>query len=169
MQETLIMKIRWRRDRLPTPVFLGFPGGSAGKESACNAGDHGSILGLGRSPGKGKVYPLQYSDLEKSMNPMESMGLQRVRHDWATFTSLHSMCPKPDVSFITVVRFHQCSDQSWLINQEITDINIREEEEKKNVLWQHFCNTSGIVPVTTLLQRQLTTSIGTYFSAVPLE
>ena len=39
--------------------FLGFPGGSAGKES-CNAGDLGSILGLGRSPGEGKGYPLQF-------------------------------------------------------------------------------------------------------------
>ena len=39
----------WKRDRLPTPVFLGFPGGSDGKESACNAGDLGSIPGLGRS------------------------------------------------------------------------------------------------------------------------
>ena len=61
-------KIRWRRDRLPTPVFLGFPGGSAGKESACNAGDLGSIPGLGRSPGAGKGYPLQYSGLENSMD-----------------------------------------------------------------------------------------------------
>ena len=40
-------KIPWRRDRLPTPVFLGFPGGSAGKESACNVGDLGLIPGLG--------------------------------------------------------------------------------------------------------------------------
>ena len=54
-------KICWRRDRLPTPVFLGFPGGSAGKESACNAGDLGSIPGQGRSPGEGTGYPLQYS------------------------------------------------------------------------------------------------------------
>ena len=51
-------KICWRRDRLPTPVFLGFPCGSAGKESACNVGDMGSIPGLGRSPGEGKGYPL---------------------------------------------------------------------------------------------------------------
>ena len=40
-------------------VKTGFPGGSAGKESACNAGDLGSIPGLGRSPGEGKGYPLQ--------------------------------------------------------------------------------------------------------------
>ena len=61
-------KIRWRGHRLPTPVFLGFPCGSAGKESTCNAGDQGSISGLGRSPGKGKGYPLQYSGLENSMD-----------------------------------------------------------------------------------------------------
>ena len=53
---------------LPSPVFLGFPGGSAGKESACNAGDLGSIPGLGRSPGEEKGYPLQYSGLENSMD-----------------------------------------------------------------------------------------------------
>ena len=51
----------WRRDRLPTPIFLGFPGSSPGKESTCNAGDPGSIPGLRRSPGEGIGYPLQYS------------------------------------------------------------------------------------------------------------
>ena len=47
-------------------MTLGFPGGSAGQKSACNAGDLGSIPGLGRSPGDGKGYPLQYSGLENS-------------------------------------------------------------------------------------------------------
>ena len=65
MQETLVQflgqKDPQRRDRLPTPVFLGFPGGSDGKESACNVGDVGSIPGLGRSPGGGHDNPLQYS------------------------------------------------------------------------------------------------------------
>ena len=46
----------------------GFPCGSAGKESACNVGDLGLIPGLGRSPGEGKDYPLQYSGLENSMD-----------------------------------------------------------------------------------------------------
>ena len=50
-----------------TPVFLGFPCGSAGKESACNVGDLGLIPELGKSPGEGKGYPLQYSGLENSM------------------------------------------------------------------------------------------------------
>ena len=61
-------KIHWRRNRLPTPVFLGFPGGSAGKESACNVEGLGSILELGRSSGEGNDYPLQYSGLENSMD-----------------------------------------------------------------------------------------------------
>ena len=59
-----------RRDRLPIPVFLGFPGGSASRESACSVGDLGSIPGLGRSPGEGDDYPLLYSGLE---NPMEGI------------------------------------------------------------------------------------------------
>ena len=49
----LIMGFNWA-----LTVKLGFPGGSAGKESACNAGDLGSIPGLGRSPGEGNGYPL---------------------------------------------------------------------------------------------------------------
>jgi len=77
MQETpfdsWVVKIHWRRDRLPTPVFLGFPCGSAGKESACNVGDLGSIPGLGRSPGEVfKGYTFQYSGLENSMDCKES-------------------------------------------------------------------------------------------------
>ena len=47
---------------------MGFPGGSDGKESACNAGDPGSIPGLGRSSGEGNGNPLQYSGVENSMD-----------------------------------------------------------------------------------------------------
>ena len=56
-------KICWRRDRLPTLVFLGFSCGSAGKKSTCNVGDLGLIPGLGRCPREGKGYPLQYYGL----------------------------------------------------------------------------------------------------------
>ena len=63
----MLPKICWRSDRLPTPVFLAFPCGSAGKESGCNVGDLGSIPVLGKSPEEGKDYPLQYSGLENSM------------------------------------------------------------------------------------------------------
>ena len=63
-----VRKIPWRRHRLPNPVFFGSHGGSAGKESTCNVGDLESIPGLGRSPGEGKGYLLQYSGLENSMD-----------------------------------------------------------------------------------------------------
>ena len=74
MQETLVQFLGWEDplevDRLPILVFLGFPGGSAGKESACNAGDLSLIPGLGRSRREGNGYPLQYSGLEYSMDCM---------------------------------------------------------------------------------------------------
>ena len=47
---------------------MGFPDSSVGKESTCNAGDPGSITGLGRSPGEEKGYPFQYSGLENTMD-----------------------------------------------------------------------------------------------------
>ena len=72
---------------------LPLPAGSEVKASAWNAGDPGSIPGSGRSPGEGNGNPLQYSCLE---NPMEgepgrlqSMGSQRVGHDWATSLHFH--------------------------------------------------------------------------------
>ena len=67
-----------------------FPGGSAGKESARNAGDLGSIPGLGRSPGEGKGYPLQYSGLE---NPADCLvqGVSESRNDRETLT-FHFHC-----------------------------------------------------------------------------
>ena len=89
MQETLVQFLGWEDSPgegigYPLPVFLGFPCGSAGKESAYNAGDLGSIPGLGRSPGEGNGNPLQYYCLENPMDRgagvSQSMGSQRVRH-----------------------------------------------------------------------------------------
>jgi len=61
-------------------ILFGFPGGSTSKESACNAGDLGYIPVLGRSPGEGKGYPLQYPVLENSMDYIVH-GLQRIGHN----------------------------------------------------------------------------------------
>ena len=75
----------------------GFPGGSDGEESACNAGDLGLIPGLGRSPGEGNGNPLQYSCLE---NPMDRGAwwatVHGVTKSWTrlsnfTFTFTHSI------------------------------------------------------------------------------
>jgi len=71
MQETLddswVGKNPWRRDRLPTPVFLGFPGSWDSKEFTSNVGDLASIPVWEKSPGEGNGYPLQYSCLENSV------------------------------------------------------------------------------------------------------
>ena len=64
---------------------MGFPHSSVDKESACNAGDLGSIPGSGRSPWRRKWQPLQYSCLRNPMDRgacgLQSIGLQRVGHD----------------------------------------------------------------------------------------
>ena len=71
-----------------THVAWSFPGGSDSKASVCNAGDLGSILGLGRSSGEGNGNPLQYSYLENPMDRGASWatdhGIARVRHDLGT-------------------------------------------------------------------------------------
>ena len=67
-------------------LYQVFPGGSDSKESTCNAGDLGSIPGLGRSPGEGDGNSLKYSGLE---NSMQSMGSQRVRHNFHFHSHFH--------------------------------------------------------------------------------
>ena len=85
-----VQKIHWRRGRLPALVFLGFPCGSAGEEAACNAGDLGSIPGLGRSPGEGNGYPLQYSGLEISMD----CTVHRVTKSWTGLSDFCILSPR---------------------------------------------------------------------------
>ena len=82
-----VRKIHWRRDRLLTPVFLCFPCGSTGKESACNARDLDLIPGLGRSLGEGQGYPLQYSGLENSMDSI----VHGVTKSWTQLSDFHMM------------------------------------------------------------------------------
>ena len=86
---------QWREG----PAFYGFPGGSDGKESACNEEDLGSVPGSGRSPGEGNSYPFQCSCLENSMDRgawwTAVHGVARVRRDWVTNTftcTYHSVC-----------------------------------------------------------------------------
>ena len=77
-----VREIPWRRNRLPTPVFLGFPSGSDGKESTYSAGDLGSIPVLGRSPGEGtathsSILAWRIPWIEEPVR-LQSVGLQRV-------------------------------------------------------------------------------------------
>ena len=94
MQKTPVRSLdqedRWRRDRLPTPVFLGFPCSSAGKESTCNVGILGSTPGVGKFPWRRERLPTLVFWPGESI---QSMGSQRVRLDWATFAFTLN-CPR---------------------------------------------------------------------------
>ena len=88
------------------PFFCCFPGGSAGKASACNAGYLGSIPGSGRSPGEGNSYPLQYSGLENSMDcKVHAVTKSQTRLSDFHFTSLPPSWP-------VIGRHHFCHSQS---------------------------------------------------------
>ena len=69
-----VRKIPWRRDRLLTPIFLGFPGGSDCKESSCNEGYLSLLPGLGSSPGEDTGYPFQCSCLENPHGQRSLVG-----------------------------------------------------------------------------------------------
>ena len=75
---------------MPCQFILIFPGGSDDKESACHAGDLCLILGLGRSPGEEKGYPLQYSCLENSMDRGALKATVRgVAKSWTRLSDQH--------------------------------------------------------------------------------
>ena len=87
---------------------MDFTGGSDGKESACTAGDLGSLPGLKRSPGGGHGNPLQYSCLQnphgkRSLVGYSPWGSQRVGHDWATKHTLSAML---ELAYMTVESQH---------------------------------------------------------------
>ena len=83
--DSWVVKIRWRRVMLPTPVFLGVPGGSAGKEFACNAGDLGLIPGLRRSLVEGKGYYIVHG-VPKSWSQLSNFHFQ---HNSDTLSLVH--------------------------------------------------------------------------------
>ena len=108
---------------------MGFPCASAGKESACNVGDLGSIPGLGRSPGEGKSYLLQYSclgnsgDKESDMTKWLSLSLYLIAK-WS----------KPTQFSLEMAMCMICSSTSWLHRNYCW---IRKKEEGKVFLPKH--------------------------------
>ena len=80
----------WRKDRPPTPVFLGFSGGLDDKESICNAGDLGSILVFGRSPEGGHGNPFQYPCLENPHGQRSLVGYRSWHHKKSDTTEWQS-------------------------------------------------------------------------------
>ena len=114
----------WRRDRLPTPVFLGFACGSDGKESVCNVEDLGSNPGLGRSPGEGKDYPTPV------FWPGKSHGL--TESDTTEQLSLFSFLLPPNLHKFSVSSLC-CSVNFWynIVNQLYFN-------ERKNIIIYPF-------------------------------
>ena len=110
---------------------MGFPCGSAGKESACSVGDLGSIPGLEKSPGEGKGYPLQHSGLENSMDCI----VHGVTKSWTRLSDFH---------------FHSCSQMVLVLKNspanagDIADAGLiprlgRSPREGHGNLLQHSC------------------------------
>ena len=82
------------RDYSSSFLTLGFPDSSVGKESTCSAGDPGLLPGMGRFPGEGKGYPLQYAGLENSMDwIIQGVAKSRTRLSDFHFTFLTSELP----------------------------------------------------------------------------
>ena len=96
-----------------------FPCDSAGKESTCNAGDLGSTPGLGRSPGEGKGYPLQYSDLENSMNCI----VHGVTKSWTQLSDFHTLYGNKMDSLQEMDRFLEKFNLPRLNQEEIEIMN----------------------------------------------
>ena len=97
-----LIRAQHETERIPSNLFYLFPSvkdfpcGSVGKEPACNAGHLGLIPGLGRSPGEGKGYPLQYSGLENSMDCIV-YGVASV-HDWSpSLEACRIVVPRPGI------------------------------------------------------------------------
>ena len=118
--DSWVGKIHWRRDRLPTPVFLGLPCGSDGKESAWNVGYLGLISGLGRSPGEGNCYPVQYSGMENSMELVHGVAKSWTRLSDFHFYFLclsHSLLPKIlTIAFNKICSLVLRNDRGWKLH-----------------------------------------------------
>ena len=173
MQETLVWflgqeDIPWRRDRLPTPVFLDFPCSSAGKEPACDAGDLSSIPELGGSPGKGKGYPLQYSGLENSMDCIVhgvtelhmterlSLSLVLVNRTWYSLNFM--LRPKEEAP-----RLSYRLARRW----EMVGLGCCQESNIKDGVWL-FSKTHLSEPSLSLLSWFCSLSLSWFSSSLPL-
>ena len=126
-------------------LSLGFPGGSAGEESACSAGDLGSIPGLGRSPGEGKGYPLQSSGLE---NPMDcrAHGVAKTRTGLSDF-------------YLHFRRSTACITNSWRNHPRCVSLWLgqpRPLQDERLVVQSLNCVRLAVTPWTAAGQASLT-------------
>ena len=149
---------------------LGFPGGSNGKESACNAGDPCLIPGLGRSPGGGNGYPLQYSWLENPMDRdpggLQSMGSQRVGHDWL----LYRFLPEDSVSATRkVLVAYLCPTLCDPKDCSLPDSSVHGILQARTLEWVAISSSRGSSPSRDRTHISCVSCIleGRFFTAVP--
>ena len=120
---------------------MDFPSGSAGKESACSVGDLGLIPALGRSPGEGNSYPLQYSGLENSMD--SPWGCKEL--DMTERHSLSLLFQSPPAGDRTNAQF-QCRCLRERIINNSTSLHVL------NSKWEISCLPgSGVIPASSVL------------------
>ena len=113
---------------------MGFPGGSADKESTYNAGDLGSIPGLGRSPGEGKGYPLQYSGMENYMDCIVH-GVTKSR-TWLSDFHFHYIYT---YELYTYIKCAHVKDFTYFIHWDA--INVTKDNSKNhNIINHEFTN-----------------------------
>ena len=126
MQETLC----WKRHRLPTPVFLGFPGGFAGEESACNVRHLGLFPGLGRFPGEGNCYPLQYCGLENSMDCI----VYGVAKSWTRLSHFHfSLLVEASPDIVTFIRERRFGSREARGGDKIRELVLESSKLSRNL------------------------------------
>ena len=122
----------WRWDKLPTPVFSGFLGGSDSKESACNVGDLGSIPGHGSSPGEGNSYPLQYSGLENSMDRGAwQVTVHRVTKNRTQLSNFHFQVRQRKIN---IIWYHLFVESFKMIQMNLFTKQKQTHRHKKTIL-----------------------------------
>ena len=123
-------------------IHLGFPGGSAGKESTCNAGDLGLIPGWGRSPGEENGSPLQYSGLENFMNCIGVHGVLQVRTlKWVAMPSSRGSSQPRDQTqvsgiaggFFTIWATREA--QVWPKSNPLESYSGSEQMDSRDLIW----------------------------------
>ena len=153
--DSWVSKITWKRDRLPTAVFLGFPAGSDGKEFTCNAEDLGSIPGMGRSPGhrtgKGQ---LSFQSQRKAMPKDVQTNAQLYSSHYFVLITLLVHASK------VILKIFQARFQQYM-NQELPDAQVRfrkgrgTRDQIANIHWltkkqENFMKTSTFASLTML-------------------
>ena len=124
--DSWVRKIPWKRDRLHTPIFLGFCGGSDDKESPRIGGDLGSVPGSGRSPGGGHGNPLQYSCLE---NPMD-------RETWqaTVYGVTKSRTQLSDFTFTFLDKINSLYDFALMVSKRLASLKKKKDVKKLLIL-----------------------------------